>query len=485
MLLGALPVVLAPPTALGVGDARPRQARRDAGAARGAAVPVRRRVAARGARRAACARVAAAALTEEQLADTPAGDAPLAAPRAQDLAFLQLTSGSTGTQRGVRITHGAVCANAAAIHDAIARAWGRDFLAESERVVSWLPLHHDMGLVGILLATIAGAFELTLMPPRAFLARPLTWLKALSGPTPVVSAAPNFAYHACVETLRDEDLAGLDLSGWHTALCGAEMVRPDTLARFAERFAPLGFDARALRPCYGLAEATLAVTFDVRDAGVRTAPVPGPARADVPREVACVGAPVRDTRVRIVGADGRELGEREVGRVHVAGPALFDGYWRDDAATAECLADGWLDTGDLGFLADGELHVTGREKDVLILRGHNVMPHELEWCAEEAGGGGGHARAGAFSVPGGPEGEVAVLAVETDAPPEQHAALTDAIRRAVADGLGLALHDLVLVRRGRLPKTTSGKVQRRELRRRYLAGELERLDDGTTMAPPR
>ena len=380
VLLGALPVVIATPTALGVGDAHLEKltATLERLEARLflCGESWRREASERG-----FTRLAEAACTDAELDALEAVTPRVPQRGPDDIAFLQLTSGSTGTQRGVLISHGAVCANARAIHAAIAEAWNRDFLAENRRVVSWLPLHHDMGLVGILLASIAGGFELSLLPPRAFLARPLTWLRELGGDTPVVSAAPNFAYHTCVDRYDEEALAGLDLSGWHTALCGAEMVRPETLTEFVERYRAHGLSPSAPRPCYGLAEATLAVTFDVRGEGVRTAEVPGEHGAETPREVACVGAPVLDTRVEIVGADGEVLGESTVGEVRVAGPSLFSGYWRDPEATAECLRDGWLYTGDLGFLQDGELYITGRLKDVLILRGHNVMPHELEWCA--------------------------------------------------------------------------------------------------------
>lgn len=481
VLLGALPVVIATPTALGVGTAHLEKL-----SATLERLDAKLFLCGESWRRAASEqgfeRLAAVACTDAELDELGALEVHAPERDPADLAFLQLTSGSTGTQRGVLISHGAVCANARAIHAAIAQGWGRDFLAENRRVVSWLPLHHDMGLVGILLASIAGGFELSLLPPRAFLARPLTWLRELGGDTPVVSAAPNFAYHTCVDRYDGEALAELDLSGWHTALCGAEMVRPETLAGFVERYSSHGLSATAPRPCYGLAEATLAVTFDVRGEGVRTAEVPGEHGAETPREVACVGAPVLDTRVEIVGEAGEVLGEDMVGEVRVAGPSLFSGYWRDEQATAECLREGWLYTGDLGFLREGELYITGRLKDLLILRGHNLMPHELEWCAEAASGGGGHTRSGAFSVPGGADGEEAVLAVETElTAPAELTALADSIRRLVADRLGLALMDLALVRRGRLPKTTSGKVQRRELRRRYLTGELDRLESDPTM----
>ncbi len=483
VMLGALPVIIATPTALGVGDTHLEKL--DATLERLDAKLFlcgdnwKREAAVRG-----FTRVAEAACTASELEPSSAADfdAPVMTP--ESIAFMQLTSGSTGVPRGVLISHGAACSNMRAIQLAIQEGWGHDFLEQNERVVSWLPLHHDMGLVGILLTSIAGGFELSLLPPRAFLGRPLTWLRELSGSTPVVSAAPNFAYHACVERYDAEALAELDLSGWHTAICGAEMVRPETAGAFAERFAPHGFEARSLRPCYGLAEASLAVTMESRTGGVRTAEVPGVSLTGAPQEVACSGSAITGVTVEVVDELGAALGEREIGEVRVKSSALFSGYWKDEQATEACLRDGWLYTGDLGFLQAGELYITGRIKDLLILRGHNLMPHELEWCAETASDGGGHTRSGAFSIPGGPEGEVAVLAVETELKaPEELAGLADAIRREVGDSLGLTLHDLVFVRRGKLPKTTSGKIQRRELRSRYLAGELERLGEDATIPP--
>jgi fatty-acyl-CoA synthase len=254
------------------------------------------------------------------------------------------------------------------------------------------------------------------------------------------------------------------------------MVRPETAAAFAELTAPAGFSAAALRPCYGLAEGTLAVTFDLAGEGVRTRANPAAAVGEAP-EVVCVGSPVADTEVRITAPDGTARADGEVGEVRVRGPGVFLGYFNDPESTAESLVDGWLATGDLGFLHGGELYLTGRIKDVLILRGHNLMPHELEWLAEGVTGGGGIERCGAFSIDGGAEGELPVVVVETgERSPEARAGLARQIRLAVGHALSLTLADVAFVRRGRIPKTTSGKVQRRELKQRYLAGELERLE---------
>ena len=484
VLAGALPVVIAPPMAMGLGEAHLQKL--EATLERLGVglflcgenwLAEAERCRARGILEVGCT---APALAES----TPPPGLALEGAAPDDVAFLQLTSGSTGHQRGVAIPHRAALANVRAIHAAISAGWGQDVETEKHGAVSWLPLHHDMGLVGILLAGIAACTELRLLPPRAFLARPLIWLRELAGAGPCVSAAPNFAYHVCVDRYAAKTLEGVDLSGWHSALIGAEMVQPETMSRFVERMAAHGFEGSSLRPCYGMAEATLAVTYDARGMGIRTRPVPGVVDAGAPREVVCVGAPVLETELAIRAPDGAALPAGAIGEIHVRGSSVFAGYWRDPEATAEALKDGWLRTGDLGFLQDGELYITGRIKDLLILRGHNLMPHELEWCAEAKSGGGGTARSAAFSIPGDAEGERAVLVVETAG--EEAPALAElerAIRLEVGDRLGLTLADVAFVRRGRLPRTTSGKVQRAELRRRYLAGELERLGGEATMEP--
>lgn len=474
LLLGAWPVAMTPPGALGASEAH--VARVGAVADRLAA---RRVVSSDGFRREA-RRLGEGALAErcrspEDLAALAEAPVPATAAEPGEVAFLQLTSGSTGLPRAVMIPHRAVLHNNHASDLAIGAPFGAPASAWAETMVAWLPLNHDMGLVGCLFMSVVHGLDLWLLPPAAFLARPRLWLQHLSSHGAVFAPAPNFGYQLCVERLSAADLEGLDLSGWKAALVGAEMVRPETTAAFAEMTAPAGFSAASLRPCYGLAEGTLAVTFDLAGRGVRTRGNPA-ADADGAPEVVCLGAPVADTELSIVAADGSALPEGEVGEVRVRGPGVFLGYYNDPEATAEGLVDGWLATGDLGFLHAGELYLTGRLKDILILRGHNLMPHELEWLAEGVTGGGGVERCGAFSIDGGAEGEVPVVVVETSGrDAEALAALGRQIRLAVGHALGLTLADVAFVRRGRIPKTTSGKVQRRELKRRYLAGELERL----------
>jgi acyl-CoA synthetase (AMP-forming)/AMP-acid ligase II len=400
----------------------------------------------------------------------------------ESTAFLQLTSGSTGLPRAASISHRAIAHNGIASAEALGRPWGAPAWEWQQSHVLWLPLHHDMGLVGGIVYALLNGLDLELASPRAFLGRPRLWLELLSRAGRSVSPAPNFAYQLCVDRLAEDAVAGtadplngLDLARVRAALLGAEMVRPETAASFARAFAAAGLDPRAMRPCYGLAEATLAVTFDCAGEGVRTAPVPDAARIEGDLgEVVSVGAPIADTEVRVAAADGTALGEGVVGEVWVNGPGVFSGYFNDPEATRESLLGRWLRTGDLGFLRAGELYLSGRTKDVLIVRGQNLMPHQIEWIVEEAAGAGGACRAGAFSVPLR-SGEEPVVVIEIDAADSDLGALEREIRGRIGRRLGLVLADVAFVRRGKIPKTTSGKVQRRELRARYLAQELERL----------
>lgn len=490
LLLGALPVALAPAGALGSSEAHTRRvaevtARLDARLAvtGDSVIDEARRL---GGDEPRARELAARSRTPEQLTEaTLAGFSP-ARPEPEEIAFLQLTSGSTGVPRAVQISHAAAMHNNRASGEAIGRPLGAPAHTWADAMVSWLPLNHDMGLVGCLFMSLTHGLDLWLMNPTTFLARPRLWLEQLGRRGVTFAPGPNFGYQLLAERLGSgagrslpEDL---DLSGFRAALVGAEMVRPETVRAFLELAGPHGFDPRAIRPCYGLAEGTLAVTFDVRGEGARTRPRPagtgyeGDGQDVGGSDVVCVGSPVADTELRIVAPDGSELPAGEVGEVRVRGPGVFTGYFNDPEATAESLVDGWLATGDLGFLHNGELYLTGRLKDVLILRGHNLMPHELEWLAEGVTGGGGVARAGAFSVDGGPEGERPVLVVETgERDPDTLQTLARDIRLEVGHALSLTLADVAFVRRGKIPKTTSGKVQRRELKRRYLSGELERL----------
>ena len=417
-------------------------------------------------------------VTVEQLrATSPARAVAEPGGDGDDLAFLQLTSGSTGLPRAVMISHRAAIHNPIASVEAIGAPYGAPADDWADAMVSWLPMYHDMGLIGCLMLPILTGLDTWLLRPPTFLARPKLWLEHLGGHGTTFTPAPNFGYQLCVERIRPEQLEGVDLSGWRAALTGAEMIRPETTDAFVETFAPYGFRPTTFQPCYGLAEGTLAVTFDIRGEGVRT--LPAPAGADTGfgmSRVVSTGSPIRDTRVRIVAPDGSELGEQTIGEVSIKGPGVFSGYYNDPEATAETLADGWFSTGDLGFLADGELYLTGRSKDLLIVHGHNIMPDEIERLADAVTGGGGMLRSAAFSVARGAAGEEAVVVVVVDGrDPDRLPDVEREIRVAIGRSMGLPLADLVFVRRGRIPRTTSGKMQRSQLRQMYLSGTLERM----------
>jgi acyl-CoA synthetase (AMP-forming)/AMP-acid ligase II len=416
-------------------------------------------------------------LPVERLAATaPADRWQPAAAAPEDVAFLQLTSGSTGRKRAVMIPHAAALHNVRASDEAIGAPRGGPASTWARSMVSWLPLHHDMGLVGTFLFSIACGFDLELMPPDAFLARPHAWLRQLGARGPSLAATPTFGLGLCVERASGEALSGVDLSGWRAAMVGAEMVSGEAARAFAEAFAPNGLPPETLRACYGLAEATLTVTCDRRGQGVRTRPLPASAPAEGLlglAEVASTGEPVQDTEVAIAAPDGRRVAPGTVGEVLVRGPGVFAGYHDDAEQTASALRDGWLWTGDLGFLDDGELYLVGRRKEILVVHGENVMPHEIEWLAESVSGSGGACRAGAFSIGTGGAGEEVVVVLEVASRDAQRdAALERAVRERVGGELSLPLADVVLVRRGGVPRTTSGKVQRNELRRLYLEGRL-------------
>ena len=424
-------------------------------------------------------RACAGVITPEELhAATPSQGFEAPAVGADEVAFLQLTSGSTGRPRAVMITHGGAVHNPAASTEGLSGQMHAPVQDWADCMVSWLPLYHDMGLIGCLLLPLLVGYDLRLFRPQTFLARPMLWLRELGSNGHTFAPAPNFGYQLCVERIKPQQLEGIDLSNFKVATTGAEMVRRETADAFVECFSPYGFTREAFLPCYGLAEATLAVTFDGQGKGVRTLPAPAATDAGFAMtEVVSVGRPIRDTRLKIVAPDGRELGSDAVGEVCIEGPGVFAGYYLDKEATAESLVDGRYHTGDLGFLHDEELYLTGRIKDVLIVRGHNLMPDEIERLADGVTGGGGLRRSAAFSVARGAAGEEPVLVVE--AGPDE-VARSDEIAREikiqVGRALGLPLADVVFVRRGRIPRTTSGKMQRSEVRRKYVEGTLEVIE---------
>jgi acyl-CoA synthetase (AMP-forming)/AMP-acid ligase II len=391
----------------------------------------------------------------------------------ESLALIQFSSGSTVDPKPVALRHRHVMAQLAALEAELPPPVDREQVG-----VSWLPLYHDMGLIGCLLSAVYYPGGMVLIPPEVFLARPALWLRALSRHRGFVSPAPNFAYGLCLKRVKDADMAGVDLSGWTHALNGAEPVSVETLRLFSERFSRWGFQAGSLRPVYGLSEATLAVTFPPAGRGPRALGVDARVLAterrvvDGAREVVSVGRPVPGFEVQVRDELGHVLEERRVGRVFARGPSVMAGYEGHAEATARALdTEGWLDTGDLGFEADGELFLTGREKDLVIIRGANHAPQEFEECLEAVEG----LRTGcAVALGFTPEGEndEALLVLAEHAPGADAAGLEERIREVVLAGTGVKAHTVRVVEPGTLPRTSSGKLRRSEALRRYLAGEL-------------
>lgn len=395
-------------------------------------------------------------------------------PALDDIAFVQFTSGSSSSPKGVALTHANVSANIDAFLGPSAVA------ASAEDVgVSWLPLNHDMGLVGMALGALYTQGTCVLLPPEAFVRRPTEWLRAITRHRGTISFAPNFAYDLCVR--RVKDLAGLDLSSWRVAGCGAEPIHPPTLAAFAEKFAPAGFRDTSFLPCYGLAEHVLAATFPPRGRCPRTEFVSADELTGrgvaVPHDgsgaslalVSC-GSALPGHRLQIVGEDGRSVEERHVGEILLGGPSVMLGYYKQDALTAQTIRDGWLHTGDLGYLSGGELFVCGRAKDIIIVNGRKYHPHDLEWAVDGLGGV-RRGRVVAFGATESGRADRVVIVVEPSGTvPAQ--ALTETIRHEIGDLFGLYVDDVAIVRSGTVGRTTSGKVQRAATKARYERGEL-------------
>jgi 1-acyl-sn-glycerol-3-phosphate acyltransferase len=410
--------------------------------------------------------------------ERPAGKVALAA--SDSLALLQYTSGSTGDPKGVMLTHAQLLANIRAIGRAI-RVRSTDVL------VSWLPLYHDMGLIGAWLATLYFGVPLVVMSPLTFLARPERWLWAIHQHRGTVSGAPNFAYELCVKNIRDADIAGLDLSSWRVAFSGSEAVLPETLDRFQARFAPYGLRREALMPVYGLAECAVGLTVPplargpVIDRIVRTTFAnTGEARPAAPQDpnpllfVSC-GLPLPGYEIRIVDATHRELGERQEGRLEFKGPSATQGYFDNPAATARLIHEGWLDSGDRAYAANGEIFITGRIKDIVIRGGRHIHPDELEAAVGRVDGVrmGCVAAFGTRSVSAATE-RLVIMAETSTQDPTTRTALSEKITTRVVEVLGEPPDEVLLVPPNAVLKTASGKIRRAACREVYETGRYLR-----------
>lgn len=417
------------------------------------------------------------------LALPPTAEEVTVAP--DDVALLQFTSGTTSSPRVVTLTHRQILSNLASL----ARALGWD--SDRDVMVSWLPLFHDMGLIGLLLGSVAIGVDLILLPTEEFLARPGAWVEAMSRYRGTMTISPNFGYALAARFLeagpRDVDLSAIRLAG-----NGAEPIDYDTLDNFARAAAPYGFDPRAMRPMYGLAECTLGVSVMPTDEAVRVTWVSRdelettgavhevPASRRDARPVVCCGRPLPGVEVEVRDGGDRALGRDVVGEICVRSPGVMLGYWKDPAATQDVLRDGWLRTGDLGFLRDEGLYVCGRLQDVIVVGGRNLYPEEYEFWTERTEG----VRRGnviAFALP---ERDRMIVVAETALQGEAAAAVGHRVYRMLSEHLGRNPEEVVMVRPGTLPKTSSGKRRRSACRLLYVQDRLRPVTrvDGVSAA---
>ncbi|MDF0541730.1 fatty acyl-AMP ligase [Sphingobium sp. H39-3-25] len=421
-----------------------------------------------------------APMSYEDFIAQPVQQCPLPQASTDDICYLQYSSGSTRFPHGVAVTHNAL------LHNLSAHSHGMH-LQESDRCISWLPWYHDMGLVGCFLGLIANQVSADYLKTEDFARRPLAWLDLISrNEGTSVSYSPTFGYDICARRMSSQTKAAdrFDLSRWRLAGNGADMIRPDVMQSFVDAFGDAGFKPSAFLPSYGLAEATLAVTIMPPGEGIMVELVEetdlsgGDSTEGRPqrfRAIVNCGKPAKDMKVEIRDEDGGLLSERQIGKVWTTGPSLMVGYFRDQEATDACLVDGWLDTGDMGYLSDGYLYVVGRAKDMIIINGKNHWPQDIEWAVEQLPGfKQGDIAAFAITTPGGEETPAVLVHCRTS-DNEERSRLRDQIRERVRAITGMnCVVELVPPRT--LPRTSSGKLSRSKARNLYLSGEIRPYD---------
>jgi 1-acyl-sn-glycerol-3-phosphate acyltransferase len=413
----------------------------------------------------------------DDLRGEPASDAPRAARRGAT-ALLQYTSGSTGDPKGVVLSHGNLLANIRAMGSVMG-------VSSSDVFVSWLPLYHDMGLIGAWLGSLYHAVPVVILSPLRFLSRPESWLWAIHRHRATLSASPNFGYELCVRKVADTDIEGLDLSSWRIAVNGAEPVIPATLRRFGERFRSRGFRPEAMCPVYGLAESSVGLAFPPLGRGPRSdrverlaltlrgGAVSASEEDPTALEFVACGSPLPGHEVRVVDASGRELSDREQGRLQFRGPSCTRGYFRNAAKTAALFDGDWLESGDLAYVVSGDVYITGRTKDVIIRAGRNVYPHELEEAVGDLPG----VRKGCVAIfpSTDPRSHVERLIILAETRETDRAALDDLrarIEETAASLLETPPDDVVLAPPHTVLKTSSGKIRRAACREHYERGEI-------------
>ncbi len=426
---------------------------------------------------AAAARQGCASVSYEDFRASDAAECTLPEQQPDDICYLQYSSGSTRFPHGVAVTHRALLNNLAG------HSIGMK-VEPDDRCISWLPWYHDMGLVGCLLSPIANQVSTDYLKTEDFARRPLAWLDMISrNPGTTLSYSPTFGYDICARRISSQSQVAerFDLSRWRIAGNGADMIRPDVMQGFVNAFAEAGFKASAFLPSYGLAEATLAVTIMPPGEGIRVELVEEERLSGTPRDlsrparyraIVNCGKPVEDMEVEIRGENGQIKAAHQIGKVWCKGPSVMHSYFRDPVATEECLVDGWLDTGDMGYMADDYLFIVGRAKDMIIINGKNHWPQDIEWAVEQ--------------LPGFNHGDIAAFAVETEngeeAPavlvhcrvsdPDKRVELREQIRDKVRSITGMnCVVELVPPRT--LPRTSSGKLSRAKAKKLYLSGEIE------------
>ncbi len=416
----------------------------------------------------------------DDFAQRPAPPVDLPEAQPEDICYLQYSSGSTRFPTGVAVTHEAL------LHNLRGHAESME-IGMNDRVVSWLPWYHDMGLVGCFLSLVANQVSVDYLRTEHFARRPLAWLDLISrnqGTT--LSYSPTFGYDICARRISSQSSVAdrFDLSRWRVAGNGADMIRPDVMQSFVDAFGDAGFSPNAFLPSYGLAEATLAVTIMPPGEGIIVELVEetdlsgGDALEGRPqrfRSIVNCGKPAKDMVVEIRDEDGGVLNERQIGKVWTTGPSLMVGYFRDQEATDACMADGWLDTGDMGYLSDGYLYIVGRAKDMIIINGKNHWPQDIEWAVEQLPGfKQGDIAAFAITTPGGEEAPAVLVHCRTS-DNEERSRLRDQIRERVRAITGMnCVVELVPPRT--LPRTSSGKLSRSKARNLYLTGEIRPYD---------